>query len=214
MSENNENSSHQLSVSEPVPNLVTPNTERAVQDIIKNSHLAATSEPPPPPVAEATTPTNAESSSEAPPPKETNAVSGPSQAAAVVPTPTHTRIAAPPGDDNFENLQKAVQILGKAKQLDEMKRFDEALKLYRQGVDMLLEELIIRQGTEQSRSYLRDKCNDFMNRIDQLKLIIQIEKVSAENKENQTAGSKVATTPTAAIPPTTTAPQPWDFQHS
>lgn len=204
MSENNENSSHQLSVSEPIPNLVTPNTERAVQDIIKNSHLAATTESPP----EATTPTNTESS-EAPPPKETTKpVSGPSPASAIVPTPTHTRIAAPPGDDNFENLQKAVQILGKAKQLDEMKRFDEALKLYRQGVDMLLEELIIRQGTEQSRSYLRDKCNDFMNRIDQLKLIIQIEKVSAENKENQTAGKVATTTTTAATPPATTAPQP------
>ena len=89
-----------------------------------------------------------------------------------------------------------MQILGKAKQLDEMKRFDEALKLYRQGVDMLLEELIIRQGTEQSRSYLRDKCNDFMNRIDQLKLIIQIEKVNAENKENQAGGKVTQTTTT------------------
>ena len=71
-------------------------------------------------------------------------------------------------EDNFENLQKAVSILAKAKQLDEVKRYDEALKMYRQGVDMLLEELIIRQGTDQSRTYLRDKCNDFMNRIDQV----------------------------------------------
>ncbi len=52
---------------------------------------------------------------------------------------------------------------------------------------MLLEELIIRPGTEQSRSYLRNKCNDFMNRIDQLKLIIQIENTTKEiaSKENQ-----------------------------
>jgi hypothetical protein len=28
--------------------------------------------------------------------------------------------------------------------------------------------LIVRQGTDQSRTYLRDKCNDFMNRIDQV----------------------------------------------
>jgi hypothetical protein len=87
--------------------------------------------------------------------------------------------------DEFENLQKAVCILGKAKQLDEIKRYDEALKLYRQGVDMLLEELIIRQGTDQSRTYLRGKCNDFMNRIDQLKLMIQIENANNSNKENQ-----------------------------
>ena len=84
---------------------------------------------------------------------------------------------------NFDNLQKAVDILGKAKSLDESKQFEDALKLYRQGVDMLLEELIERQGTEQSRTYLRDKCNDFMNRIDQIKLIIRIEKETA-NKEN------------------------------
>ena len=84
---------------------------------------------------------------------------------------------------NFDNLQKAVDILGKAKSLDESKQFENALKLYRQGVDMLLEELIERQGTEQSRTYLRDKCNDFMNRIDQIKLIIRIEKETS-NKEN------------------------------
>jgi hypothetical protein len=50
---------------------------------------------------------------------------------------------------------------------------------------MLLEELIVRQGTDQSRNYLRGKCNDFMNRIDQLKLIIQIENANNANKENQ-----------------------------
>lgn len=86
-------------------------------------------------------------------------------------------------EDNFDNLQKAVQILAQAKQLDELKRYDKALTLYRQGVDMLLEEMIVRQGTEQSRSYLRDKCNDFMNRIDQLKMMLQNQR--AENKENE-----------------------------
>lgn len=160
------------SSSPQVPNLVTPNTERAVQDIIKNS-IPQTTET----IKEESTPTNDESASQ---PAAGTEVVATTQAAAP------SRIAAPPGEDNFENLQKAVQILGKAKQLDEMKRFDDALKLYRQGVDMLLEELIIRQGTEQSRSYLRDKCNDFMNRIDQLKLIIQIEKASSANKENET----------------------------
>jgi hypothetical protein len=65
-------------------------------------------------------------------------------------------------EGSFDNLTKAVHILGKAKQLDESKQFEPALKLYRQGVDMLLEELIERQGTDQSRNYLRDKCNNFM----------------------------------------------------
>ena len=89
----------------------------------------------------------------------------------------------PQSQSNFDSLQKAVDILGKAKSLDESKQFENALKLYRQGVDMLLEELIVRQGTEQSRNYLRTKCNDFMNRIDQIKLIIRIENETA-NKEN------------------------------
>jgi len=87
--------------------------------------------------------------------------------------------------DDFENLNRAVQILGKAKQLDDLKRYDEALKMYRQGIDMLLEELIIRPGTEQSRTYLRNKCNDFMNRIDQIKIIIQIENATKQLQENQ-----------------------------
>jgi hypothetical protein len=89
-------------------------------------------------------------------------------------------------DENFDNLQKAVNILSRAKTLDDNKNYAEALKLYREGVDILLEELIVRQGTDQSRTYLRNKCNDFMNRIDQLKLIIQIEKAeAAEKKESQ-----------------------------
>ena len=85
---------------------------------------------------------------------------------------------------SFDKLEQAVQILSKAKNLDESKQFDAALKLYRQGVDMLIEELIERQGTDQSRTYLRNKCNDFMNRIDQLKTLITIEKSSENNKEN------------------------------
>lgn len=87
-------------------------------------------------------------------------------------------------EENFDNLQRAVQILSTAKTLDDKKEYADALKLYREGVDILLEELIVRQGTDQSRSYLRDKCNDFMNRIDQLKLIIQIEKATADKENN------------------------------
>lgn len=135
-------------------NLLSPDTEKAVEDLIKSSENMSN------------TTTNSEKPPKAPA------------------SNTNIGIQQNSNDDNFENLQKAVQILGRAKQLDELKRYDDALKLYRQGVDMLLEELIIRQGTEQSRSYLRNKCNDFMNRIDQLKLIIQIDKTSAENKEN------------------------------
>ena len=114
--------------------LVSPNTEKAVEELINSNPPRSTITSRASPQQIATTATGSSSSS-----------------------------------DDFENLQKAVQILGKAKQLDEIKKYDEALKLYRQGVDMLLEELITRRdGTDSSRSYLRDKCNDFMNRIDQV----------------------------------------------
>jgi hypothetical protein len=89
--------------------------------------------------------------------------------------------------NKLDKLQEAVQILAQAKTYDETKQYDSALKAYRQGVDILLEELIERQGNEQSRLYLRSKCNDFMNRIDQLKLIIKLQAESADNKENSTS---------------------------
>jgi hypothetical protein len=116
--------------------------------------------------------------------QETAVVATHSSSTTVVPSSTPQS-----NGDDFDNLQKAVNILGRAKTLDENKRYVEALKLYREGVDILLEELIVRQGTDQSRSYLRDKCNDFMNRIDQIKLIIQIEAAggSVDNKENRSA---------------------------
>jgi hypothetical protein len=95
-------------------------------------------------------------------------------------------------DENFDNLQKAVNILSRAKTLDDNKNFVEALKMYRDGVDILLEELIVRQGTDQSRTYLRTKCNDFMNRIDQLKLIIQIEKAEAAAEKKELSQKQIA----------------------
>jgi uncharacterized protein YheU (UPF0270 family) len=118
------------------------------------------------------------------------------------PTPPQTQLARAPAaapvnrnasdEDNFDNLQKAVSILSRAKTLDDGKSYAEALKLYREGVDILLEELIVRQGTDQSRTYLRAKCNDFMNRIDQIKLIIQIEKAEAAVADKENSQKQVA----------------------
>jgi hypothetical protein len=157
--ESNDNESKSNNVVNPTE-LVSPTTERAVEDIINNAVQVQQNG-----TSVESNHTNGESNSTI-----ANTTNGSSQN----------------NNDNFENLQKAVQILGCAKQLDDVKRYDEALKMYRQGVDMLLEELMVRQGTEQSRSYLRNKCNDFMNRIDQLKMIIEIEKNGVDNKENQT----------------------------
>lgn len=165
MSENN-NSSNGVN-GHLADSLLSPNTERAVEDIILHS----------------TTSTNgAENNQQVMLNGNGNGNAENGGHHSVVPMDTSTSTSR---EDNFENLQRAVQILGRAKQLDETKNYDDALKMYRQGVDMLLEELIVRQGTDQSRTYLREKCNDFMNRIDQLKLIIQLEK-ETENKENST----------------------------
>jgi hypothetical protein len=158
-SESTSNSNNAINPAE----LVSPTTERAVEDIINNAVQ----------VQQNGTSVN-----------ESNHANGESNSTLAT-TANTTNGSSQNNNDNFENLQKAVQILGRAKQLDDVKRYDEALKMYRQGVDMLLEELMVRQGTEQSRSYLRNKCNDFMNRIDQLKMIIEIEKNGLDNKENQ-----------------------------
>jgi hypothetical protein len=169
-------------ISSLAADLVSPSTERAIEDLINNSTSTQVVQNDTVSVSVANPSTNG----------TTVAQNGHTNGH------TNGQVTNVSGsEDNFENLQRAVQILGRAKQLDDVKRYDEALKMYRQGVDMLLEELMVRQGTEQSRSYLRNKCNDFMNRIDQLKLIIEIEKASAENKENNQAK------PTPQSPPTT-----------
>lgn len=166
MSDNNEN----MSNGNIADSLLSPNTERAVEDIIRSS-ISQTN--------------GAQTNGNSQHHSNENG-NGEQQQIAVANGNGHMDTSSSTQhdtNDNFENLQRAVQILGRAKQLDETKNYDDALKMYRQGVDMLLEELIIRQGTDQSRTYLREKCNDFMNRIDQLKLIIQLEK-ETENKEN------------------------------
>jgi hypothetical protein len=59
-----------------------------------------------------------------------------------------------------------------AQTYDEQKNFPAALHLYRICVDLLLEELMFTEGTEQSRVYLREKCTAVMDRIDLLKTML------------------------------------------
>jgi hypothetical protein len=56
-----------------------------------------------------------------------------------------------------------------AQTYDEQKNYPAALHLYRICVDLLLEELMFTEGTEQSRVYLREKCTAIMDHIDSLK---------------------------------------------
>jgi len=52
------------------------------------------------------------------------------------------------------------------------KNYPAALHLYRICVDLLLEELMFTEGTEQSRVYLREKCTAIMDRVDILKTML------------------------------------------
>lgn len=72
-------------------------------------------------------------------------------------------------DDEFIRITAAHQILTEAQKSDEEKNYPAALHLYRICVDLLLEELMFTEGTEQSRVYLREKCTAIMDHIDLLK---------------------------------------------
>ncbi|KAI0978603.1 hypothetical protein GJ496_005165 [Pomphorhynchus laevis] len=72
-------------------------------------------------------------------------------------------------DENFNRIMLASDILDKAKVLDDEGQYYDALFFYRQGVDVLLDELFSVDGTSESRDYLQAKCTHFMDRIDELK---------------------------------------------
>ncbi|CAF0760022.1 unnamed protein product [Rotaria sp. Silwood1] len=75
-------------------------------------------------------------------------------------------------DDEFIRITAAHQMLTEAQTYDEQKKYPAALHLYRICVDLLLEELMFTEGTEQSRVYLREKCTAIMDRIDLLKTML------------------------------------------
>lgn len=75
-------------------------------------------------------------------------------------------------DDEFIRITAAHQMLTEAQTYEEQKNYPAALHLYRICVDLLLEELMFTEGTEQSRVYLREKCTAIMDRIDVLKTML------------------------------------------
>ncbi|CAF4602558.1 unnamed protein product [Rotaria socialis] len=72
-----------------------------------------------------------------------------------------------------KKLSSTISILHLAQTYDEQKKYPAALHLYRICVDLLLEELMFTEGTEQSRVYLREKCTAIMDRIDLLKTMLE-----------------------------------------
>lgn len=83
-----------------------------------------------------------------------------------------------------------------AQTYDEQKNFPAALHLYRICVDLLLEELMFTEGTDQSRIYLREKCTAVMDRIDLLKTMLEPIPPPPPEIESEP--------PPLALPPTTT----------
>jgi hypothetical protein len=72
------------------------------------------------------------------------------------------------------------------------------LHLYRICVDLLLEELMFTEGTEQSRVYLRDKCTAIMDRIDVLKTML--DPIPPPPLELPAPSTEITTTTTADEP--------------
>lgn len=71
--------------------------------------------------------------------------------------------------NEFVRITAAHQYLLQAQTYEEQRNPRLALESYRSCVDLLLEELIFAQGTNQSRLYLREKSHAIMDRIDHLK---------------------------------------------
>ncbi len=76
------------------------------------------------------------------------------------------------GEKHSLSLSFLIHLLIPAQAFDERKNYPSALHLYRICVDLLLEELMFTEGTDQSRIYLREKCTAIMDRIDVLKTLL------------------------------------------
>ena len=72
--------------------------------------------------------------------------------------------------DFFAYLCKTRILHCLAQTYEEQENYPLALQFYRMCIDFLLEELMFAEGTDQSRTYLREKCTVIMDRIDHLKI--------------------------------------------
>ena len=96
-----------------------------------------------------------------------------------------------------------------AQTYDEQTNYPAALHLYRICVDLLLEELMFTEGTDQSRVYLREKCTAIMDRIDLLKTKLgPIPAATPEVLAMETTNETEASEPTATVTATTTTNPP------
>ncbi|CAF0796460.1 unnamed protein product, partial [Didymodactylos carnosus] len=74
--------------------------------------------------------------------------------------------------DEFIRITGAHQTLIEAQQYEREKNYPLALQVYRICVDLLLEELMFTEGTDKSRVFLREKCTAIMDKVDELKKLL------------------------------------------
>ena len=60
-------------------------------------------------------------------------------------------------------LQKAIEIVTRATEEDKAKNYDEALKLYQNGVEHFLHAIKYEAQSERSKAAIRDKCKQVCN---------------------------------------------------
>merc|ERR1711953_92786 len=70
---------------------------------------------------------------------------------------------------NQTTLQKAIEIVTKATEEDKNGNFEEALKLYQHGVEYFLHAIKYEAQSERSKSTIREKCMQYLERAEKLK---------------------------------------------
>uniref|UniRef100_A0A665VTY3 vesicle-fusing ATPase n=1 Tax=Echeneis naucrates TaxID=173247 RepID=A0A665VTY3_ECHNA len=77
------------------------------------------------------------------------------------------------------NLQKAIDLANKAAEEDKAKNYEEALRCYQHAVQYFLHVVKYEAQGERSKKSIRDKCNDYLDRAEQLKEYLKKKEKSA-----------------------------------
>ncbi|XP_041912715.1 vacuolar protein sorting-associated protein 4B-like [Alosa pseudoharengus] len=67
------------------------------------------------------------------------------------------------------NLQKAIDLAGKASEEDKAKNYEEALRLYQQSIQYFLHVVKYEAQGEKAKQSIRAKCKDYLERAEELK---------------------------------------------
>jgi len=87
-------------------------------------------------------------------------------------------------------LQKAIDIVTKATELDKAQKYDEALRLYESGVEYFLHAIKYEAASERSKESIRAKCIQYLDRAEKLKQFIADAKEPQKQKPQKDGGGK------------------------